>query len=145
MRKLTIMLVCLLAAGILAACGPASAKALDGADKDAVLAYTEPAADNLFTAINENNFAGFSRDFDSGMLKAMDEKAFANIESQIIGKIGKYVSRTVSKVESSGKYSTVIYAAEFEQDNPVTIRLVFNTGENNKVSGLWFDSEKLRK
>jgi hypothetical protein len=145
MRKITLVFVFLLAVSLLAACGPASATELQGADKDAVLAYAEPMTDNLLTAINEGNFANFSRDFDTGMAKAMNEKAFNDIENGIVGKIGKYVSRTVTKVESSGKYRTVIYTAEFEQDSPVTVRLVFNTDENNKVSGLWFDSAKLRQ
>jgi len=144
MKSLYTLCIFLLAGSLLTACQPSDVSQVEGTDRDAILAYSEPMADNLFTAINENNFANFAKDFDSGMAKAMDEKAFADIQNQLIPKIGKYVSRTVKIVEASGKYKTVIYDAVFEEDDPVTVRLVFNTEENNLVSGLWFDSAKLR-
>jgi len=145
MKKRILGIALLICTALLAACGPADVTILEGTERDAVLAYSEPAADNLFTAINNNDFAGFHRDFDTSMLKAMDEAAFGQIQNQLLPKIGKYVSRQVKSVELSGKYHTVIYEAVFEQDDPVTVRLVFNSEEDDKVSGLWFDSAKLRQ
>lgn len=140
------LILCILAALLaLTACQPATAKPVEGAARDAVLAYAEPAADNLFNGINANDYVAFARDFDTKMAAAMDEKAFQDLQTAIIGKIGKYVSRQVSSVEESGKYITVVYTAVFEQDDPVTVRLVFNSDEDNKISGLWFDSAKMRQ
>lgn len=145
MKKLLTILLFSVMLMLLGACKPAAVTLLEGTDRDAVLAYSESQADNLLTAINNNDFTAFARDFDTSMAKAMDEKAFGQIQDQLLPKIGKYVSRSVEKVEASGKYRTVIYRAVFEQDDPVTIRLVFNNEEENKISGLWLDSTKLRQ
>ncbi len=128
----------------LSACG-SQGTSLSGADRDAVLAFSEPATDNLFAGLTANDYTAFSRDFDTAMQKAIPADGFAAWKQDLDGKIGNYVSREVDQVLRSGEYYVVIYQARFEQDDPVTVRVVFQVAEPHLISGLWFNSEKLRQ
>lgn len=128
----------------LAACAP-SAKTLTGADRDAVLAYSEPKTDNVLAGLNANDYAAFTRDFDDKMKSASTKASFADLQTKVPGKIGKYVSRQVDSVTQQGEFIVVQYTAKFESEDGVTVRVVFDVAEPHLVSGLWFDSAKLRQ
>ncbi len=121
------------------------ANALTGAERNAVLAYSEAKTDNLMMEINRNDYAAFSRDLNDKMKGAITADGLANMRTKVNDKIGNYVSRQVESVLQSGDNVTVIYTARFENDDAVTMRVSFETAEPHRISGLWFDSEKLRK
>jgi len=131
---------------LLSACGgQAKPQTLSGDARDAVLAYSEDMTDNLLTGLSEGDYAAFSRDFTEQMATSLSEAKFPELTLQIIGKLGAYVSREVQSVEQVDEFITVTYAAKFEQDDPVTVRVVFEAAEPHRVTGLWFDSVKLRQ
>lgn len=147
-RFVWLILALILAASSLTACslGAPAAKTLTGADKDAVLVYSEPIADNLLAGYNSADYATFSKDFDDAMKKGIPEGSFKNsLLPTISGKIGNYVSRTVESVSQSSNFVTVVYNAKFEDDEPVVVRLSLSTNTPHQVTGLWFDSAKLRQ
>ena len=119
-------------------------KTLTGSDKDAVLAYTEPKTTNLLTAIDNRDYAAFSRDLNDRMKSAITADGLTAMRAKVSDKIGKYVSREVTSVTPAGEFITVIYTARFENDDPVTVRVSFEAAEPHRVSGLYFDSAKLR-
>lgn len=128
---------------LMTSCGAApSTVVLTGSEREAVLAYAEPMTDNLLQGMNERNYDTFARDFDQAMAKAMPASSFDQFMTNVGGKLGKYESRTVSSVESTGDFTRVIYQARFANDDPVTVRLVFD--KDHLISGLWFDSARLR-
>ncbi len=119
---------------------------LTGADKDAVLAYSEPAADHLMEAFNSGDYAAFMQDMNPAMTKSITQQQFdANMRGVVYAKIGNYHSRQVEQVIKGSNYVTVIYNAKFEKDSPVIIRLSFDPAEPHKISGIYFDSANLRK
>ena len=118
---------------------------LTGADRDKVLAYSESKTDNLMQAINGNDYAAFSRDLNDAMKNAIPNDGLANMRTKVNGKIGNYVARQVSSVLQTGNDIAVIYLAKFESDDAVTMRVVFEAAEPHRISGLWFDSAKLRQ
>jgi hypothetical protein len=128
---------------LVSACSAVSVS-LNGADKDAVLAYSEAKTDNLMQAMNANDLAAFSRDLNDKMKGAFTADNFASMQSKVGGKIGKYISRQVSSILQTGDNVTVIYAARFENEDAVIMRVSFETAEPHRVSGLFFDSAKLR-
>lgn len=144
MSKYSLRLLGLILVLAVAACSP-QAQVVSGADKDAVLVYSEAKSDNLLAGMNANDYATFSRDFDAQMKGVMTEAQFANTQKQVVGKIGKYVSRQVDRVERTGDFIAVVYSAKFENDSPVALRIVFRANQPHLVSGLWFDSAKLRQ
>jgi hypothetical protein len=118
-------------------------------DVDAVRSYADSMTENLLIGMNNKDYAVFSRDFDETMKKALPESKFSDLIAQINGKIGKYVpnSKKFERAYKTGNFVNVVYKAKFtEESSPVTVRVVFSevNGEH-KISGIWFDSPKLRK
>jgi len=144
MKRPKILTIIILSALVLLA-GCSGVKTLQGTDLDTVLAYSEPKADVLFLGLNENDYATFSTDFTGEMKDSIDEQGLADIENMVVTKVGKYLSRQVETVQQSGDFVTVIYKANFEQEEGVTVRLVFEKEDNHAIGGLWFDSPKLRE
>lgn len=119
-------------------------KSLTGSERQAVLTYTEPMTTNLLTAIDDRDYAAFSRDLDDKMKSAITADGLIAMRAKVSDKIGKYISRQVTSVTPSGNFITVIYTARFENDDPVTVRVSFEAAEPHRISGLFFDSAKLR-
>jgi len=140
-----ILITILLTTLVLSACGGPQAKPVEGAERDAVLLYSEPAADNVLLGINDSDYATFSSPFNATLAKSLNEAEFAKLQQAVLPKVGKYVSREVDSVLQDDKYVTLIYKAKFEQEDGVTVRLVFDKTDTHPVSGLWFDSPKLRQ
>lgn len=109
-------------------------------------AYAGPITENILIGMNEDDYAMFSKCFDEDMKAAFpsDEPILPDIKAII----GYYVpeSKEFWKVTTSGIYTTVFYKAEFtEETEDVVVRMVFREiGGEMYVSGLWFDSPKLR-
>lgn len=131
---------------LLTACSAAPpAVVLTGSEREAVLEYSEPMTDNLLQGMNNGDYDQFARDFDPAMAKAMPASSFDQFMTGIGNKLGQYESRTVSTVETVGDFARVIYQARFANDDPVTVRVVFNKDTaDHLISGLWFDSARLR-
>lgn len=117
---------------------------LTGADRDAVLVYTEPMTDNLLAGFNAGDYATLSRDFNAQMRAAFTESQFGSTRALTLSKIGRYVSRVVSSVEKRDNYIAVIYKARFENEDNVTVRVVFEAAGGHSIAGLWFNSPKLQ-
>ncbi|MEN4013658.1 MAG: DUF3887 domain-containing protein [Chloroflexota bacterium] len=118
---------------------------LEGAERDAVLAYATEMGDNLISGITSRDYSVFSRDFDAVMKDGMDEAAFQNLLVTFDEKLGAYQSHEISSVLQDGDYDMVIYRLAYEKDDLVTMRIVFNREAPHLISGLWFDSPELRK
>ncbi|HSJ55903.1 MAG TPA: DUF3887 domain-containing protein [Anaerolineae bacterium] len=138
-RKWILIVTCAL---LLAGCG-LGPQAMEGAERDAVLVYAEPATDNMLAGLQAGDYAQFSRDQSPEMLEAMTEAAFSELRTMLDSKVGAYVSRQVSRVEDVDDFIAVVYDAQFENEEHVTMRVVFD--QATKISGLWFDSPRLRE
>ena len=119
---------------------------ITGDDQKKVLEYAEPVADNLLAGFNDGNYAVYARDFDEMMKNGLPENVFTQTRAMILGKIGKYKSRTLDKIVKKDQFIAVIYNAEFEKESGVSVKVVFaKYADKNHVSGLWFNSPKLRQ
>ena len=108
--------------------------------------YAGAIAEDILQALNENDYAGYSEHFDEVMKNTVTESVFEQTATAIKEKIGAYVSKTFWKVIEQDVYTVVIYRAKFTREpEDVITRVVFQeiSGEIY-VSGLWFDSPKLR-
>lgn len=119
---------------------------ITGDEQKKVLEYAEPVADNLLAGFNEGDYAVYARDFDEMMKNGLPENVFKQTRGMILGKIGKYKSRTLDKIVKKDQFIAVIYNAEFEKESGVSVKVVFaKYTDKNLVSGLWFNSPKLRQ
>lgn len=117
---------------------------IEGQERDQILAQAEPLVDNLYQAMLVRDYPAFSKDFDDAMLKAMPESSFSQMMDTIDPKIGNYQSRQVAKVEKVGKYVAITYTAKYEREEAVTWRFVMTPSDPLRLSGIWYDSPRLR-
>jgi hypothetical protein len=116
--------------------------------------YTSSITEDILIGMNENDYAKFSKHFDSPMRGALPEAAFKQPDDTIIilpeikGVIGDYVpgSKEFWRAEEKGGYTVVRYKTQFTGETAeVIVTISFREiGEKIYVSGLWFDSPKLR-
>ena len=109
--------------------------------------YASEITENVLTGLNQSDFARFSRDFDEAMKKAFTEQVFTQTRDLIKSKVGDYQSKQYLKTEEKKPYTTVYYKAQYTNEpDGVIVRIVFQEiGGKPLVSGLWFDSPKLRQ
>jgi hypothetical protein len=136
-KNLTLFFVVFLFA-LLAGCAPQTTT-LSGADRDAVLGFSEAKTDTLLAGMNANDYSLFSQDFDHEMRSAMTQTQFDTLKKDRDAKLGLYVSREVSSVAQQGDFYIVFYNTKFEQDDAVIVRVVFRIDAPHEVSGLWFN------
>jgi len=121
-------------------------KSITGAEKDSVLSYSEAIADGILKGYNNGDYALYSKDFDEQMKNALPEKVFKQTSEIIASKTGKYISRKLSDIYRQNQMIVIIYDGKFEKEDKVEIKLVLQKfGDKNLVSGLWFNSPKLRQ
>jgi len=108
--------------------------------------YAGSITEGILSAMNENDYTKYSEHFDQAMKDALTETAFQQANNTIKAMIGDYVSKEFWKVESEAPYTIVYYKAKFTQEpEDVIVKVVFQeTAGEAYVSGLWFDSPKLR-
>ncbi|MFA7562072.1 MAG: DUF3887 domain-containing protein [Methanoculleus sp.] len=118
---------------------------ISGEEAAEVLAYADPAAENLLTGLNEGNYAAYSRDFSAEMREAIDETVFEQNREFVVSRIGFYKSRDDPVVTEVGDYVAVTYRAKFEREDGVVLRFAFKEDDPaHRLHGLWFNSPKLR-
>ncbi len=110
-----------------------------------VRAYADPITEKILVAMNEGNYTKFSENMDSSMKRAMPEPLFQQTVALIKSKVGDYISKDFSRVELQGDFTVVYYRAKYTDESEVVVKVVFvEEGGEHYVSGLWFDSPKLR-
>jgi hypothetical protein len=115
-------------------------------EEDRWFTVADPIAENILQSINNDDYQGFIKDFSQEQVAASPPEGFAGLRELLLSKIGKYISKTSDTVVEDEEYIQVIYSAKFEQEDNVTVRVVFKKGdETYRVYGLWFDSPKLRE
>ncbi|MEW5870801.1 MAG: DUF3887 domain-containing protein [Chloroflexota bacterium] len=115
---------------------------LSGAKKDAVLAWSEAAVDNLLAGWTTNDYAAFSRDFDADMQAEITAAKFADLKQDLDNQLGNYISRRVDRVTQADEFYVVTYAAKFEQEEALKITVAFHRSDQS-ISFLAFNSEKV--
>lgn len=118
---------------------------LEGDASQEVLTYAQEPAENLLEGLLARDYEQFSRDFSENMRQGMNEQAFADLLTMLDTKLGTYQTRNLITVLQDDNYSTLVYRLIYDMDNEVSMRVVFDNAEPHQISGLWFDSPKLRE
>ena len=106
----------------------------------------DPITENILQSLKNNDYQGFIKDFSEEMKNAYTLQIFTDTKELLDSKIGAYISKEFDRVEKDDGYIVVFYSAQFENEDNVTVRVVFKEDdETHKVYGLWFDSPKLRE
>ena len=115
---------------------------VSGTEKGAVLAFSEPTVNNLFAGWTANDYALFSRDFDTDMQEEISATGFAALKQDLDNKLGNYISRSVDQVTRADEFYVVDYQAKFEQEERVKITVAFHASDHS-IAFLAFDSGKV--
>ena len=112
-----------------------------------VRSYADPITEGTLLGMQEGDYANFSRYFDESMKDATPETTFVQLNAVLKQVIGDYVSKEFWKVEEQDIYTIVYYKAQYTKEpGDVEVKVVFYEIEGEMyVSGLWFDSPKLRE
>jgi len=100
----------------------------------------------MLQAINSNNYAAFSADFNAQMKASLTEAGFHELTGTIKSKIDTYVASQVYAFEEQSGYEVVTYKAKFTgEPGEVTVTVKFQkTGGKSLVSYFNLDSPKLQ-
>ena len=116
-------------------------------DVDEVRAYADPITEDTLIGMNEDNYAQFSEHFTQTMKSVMSEANFIQLSTALKPIIGDYVSKEFWTVEKQAEYTVVKYKVKYtEEPADVIVTVSFDEVEGAiYLSGLWFDSPKLRQ
>jgi len=116
-------------------CGPAKPA---GLTNDEVIGITK----NILTALDNKDYAAFSRDFSDEMKKALPEEQLIALADMLHTHSGKFVS--VGEISLSNKQGFALYQiiCKYEHED-VVVTIVFRIN-GKTVEGLFFDSPYLR-
>ena len=126
---ITIMVVVLAAIPIFTGCGK-------------VAPYADPAAENILIAMNNEDYASFSKDFDDNMKSELSKESFADFLAAVNGQVGDYIpdSKNLTGVNIENGMTTATYIIDFESLEDVTLEVIFQKIDNKMmVVGLWFN------
>ncbi len=135
---------------LLASCGPAAVPTLSPDEARSFADRMQASSENLLTAISSHDYDSFIKDMDAAMRQESGEADFEELYELLDAKIGRYISSKMVRVEAAEQaglnLQVIIYDARFEQEDHVTVRVVYNMATDPPlVGGLWFDSPKLRE
>ena len=118
-------------------------QAVTGSELDAVLAFSDPIAEDLFAGYAANDYRAFSHDFDADMQETISADFFVGWKLNLDDKLGNYLSHQVEQVSQSDEYYVVIYQVRFEKDEQAKVGIVFHAAEPHTINHLWIDSKQL--
>ncbi len=124
---------------LLAACVPAS-----GGVDDAISQRAEEIAGRLVASIDAGDLTAFHADMTAEMSAAFDQKAFDNLAALFQTRLGAYKSMKMTSISLSEQYYVALFEMEYEKAPTVAMRLVLESSEPYKLTGLWFDAPELR-
>ena len=109
--------------------------------------YAGPIAEEILTGMNRGDYTQFSKHFDRLMRDALPEANFIELRDMIRPLIGDYVSKEFWKVEEQEEHTIVRYNTRYTEETADVIVTVSFQGIEGQiyVSGVWFDSPKLRR
>jgi hypothetical protein len=99
--------------------------------------------ENILKALEQGNYTDFSRDFSDQMRAAFPEEQFNKLRDLLQNASGKHISCGEASLLNNQGYAVYRFPCKFDkEDVTVTITLKIN---GDKVEGLFFDSQNLRK
>ncbi len=126
---ITILVLVLAAIPVFAGCGK-------------VAAYADPATENILIAMNNEDYANFSKDFSDIMKSELSEDVFADFLAAINDQVGDYIpdSKNLTGFNIENGLTTATYEINFESMEDVALEVVFQKIDNKMmVVGLWFN------
>ena len=102
-----------------------------------------PIVKDFFNQIKMSNYQQATIKFDEQMKQQMPPSELANLSTQLDNQIGQLIELGAPTLKQKNNI-ILEYNSKFEKENDVNIQVVFKKyPDGYKISGLWFDSNKL--
>lgn len=117
-----------------------------GTTAASVQAYATPTVESMLVSLDNNDYAGFSKDLDQTAKSAITSNVFSQLYDQIKATIGSYESVVFFGSSTKEADTTVSYIAHYTNEPAgVTVTVVFQTVNSTRyVHGFTLDSPELR-
>jgi uncharacterized protein YozE (UPF0346 family) len=117
-----------------------------GPTADRVQAYANPITESMLAALNNNDYAAFSKDLGQTAKNTITSSVFSQLYDQINATIGSYESVLFFGFAVQEPNTTVSYIAHYTNEPAgVSVTVVFQTvNSTHLVAGFTLDSPKLR-
>jgi hypothetical protein len=112
-------------------------------DINQVRAYADPETANLLSSLTKNDYSGFIKDLDQAMSALETKATFAQTYNLIKTSVGDYVSQQFGLLTLQNNFTVIKYHAVYTNE-PAGVWVTVSFDGSNKVSGLFFDSPRLR-
>lgn len=106
-------------------------------DEKAVLEMATPMLEELLNAIHQNDYDGFTKNFNEKMMAASTSESFAALQKTLSENYGKFQIIEFQQLTADKGYLNVFYSVKFEKGS-LTVQLVLDSEPPNKIAGLWF-------
>lgn len=144
-KKMPLLLVSILLLCLLAGCGSVLSHS-------EVAKYADDVTEQMLLAYNDDSYENYIENTSNQFKEAVSEEKMKEGNAMVRGKIGTYVPdskqfKDASKGKQDGqKFIAVRYKGKFtgEKDD-VIITMIFEDNKTHKVSGIFFNSAKLRE
>lgn len=111
-------------------------------DVSQLRAYADAKIGNALVSLQNNDYAGFTEDFNQEMKNAMSQSAFTKLYNLISSTVGDYQSKEFEIAATANNIFTIQYYARYSQE-PAGVWVSISFDSNQKISGLYFNSQKL--
>ncbi len=128
----------------LAACAGQATPQLSVSEQAQVKIYSEPEVDNLLAGIKNNDYASFSKDFDSLMQAAMSLTSFLNLLEKINNVLGVCTSRSITQMFQKNNLIVVDYNLSCQKESSVKLEVTFHPEQPHLIDGIGFLSPPLQ-
>jgi hypothetical protein len=107
-----------------------------------VRSYADAETENALVSLQNNDLAGFTKDFNQTMKNAMSQSAFTKLDNLISSTVGDYQSKEFEIVTTANNIFTIQYYAQYSPE-PAGVWISISFDGNQKIAGLYFNSQKL--
>jgi hypothetical protein len=104
--------------------------------------YADTETGNALVSLQNNDYAGFTKDFNQEMKNAISQSAFTKLYNLISSTVGDYQSKEFEIVTTANNIFTIEYYAQYTLE-PAGVWVSISFDNNQKISGLYFNSQKL--
>jgi Protein of unknown function (DUF3887) len=111
-------------------------------DVSQLRAYADTETGNALVSLQNNDYNGFTEDFNQTMKNAMSQSAFTKLYNLISSTAGDYRSKEFEIVTTANNIFTIQYYARYSQE-PAGVWVSISFDSNRKIAGLYFNSPKL--
>jgi len=145
MKRIALLVSTAVLIPVLACDGTLALTRVPAAEAQAFAEQVEGMVEDTLQGYNDHDYAAYTQHFDEAMHEASTEETFESVYTLLHDRLGSYESRELDYAFDQNEFRIVIYRAEFEHESGVIIRAVFWRDDPERgISGLWFDSERLR-